>query len=291
MDILFVVNPKAGKGRAKKIVPAIENECKKYGVDYEIKYTNAPGDGTDIAAWGVEEGFKKIIAVGGDGTVNEVVNGIAESDAALGVIPGGSGNDFIRSINNHKNIEDIIRDNISGRITKADLGACNGKYFINVASAGFDGEVTIETENAKKIFSGSTAYIMAMLKTIFRYKGRRLRVQIDDLEFEENTLLVAVANGRYYGGGMLPAPNAIINDGYFDICHIKHLPVIKMLFLFPKFMKGKHANIKEVTMFKGKKVRLECTEALAVNLDGEINKASEVEFQIIPNGINIIVPK
>lgn len=291
MDILFIVNPTAGKGRAKKLVPVIENECKKYGVDFEIKYTNAPGDGTSIAAWGVEQGYKKIIAVGGDGTVNEVMNGMAESNAALGVIPGGSGNDFIRSISNHKNIEDIIYDNISGKIEKADLGICNGKYFINVASGGFDGEVTIETAKVKKIFSGSTAYIVALLKIIFKYKGRRLKVEIDDLSFEGNTLLVAVANGRYYGGGMLPAPRAVINDGYFDICHIKHLAIMKMLVLFPKFMKGKHENIKEVTMYRGKRVRLECSEPLAVNFDGEITRAREVEFKIIPNGINIVVPK
>jgi YegS/Rv2252/BmrU family lipid kinase len=291
MSILFIVNPTAGKGRAKTLVPFIEDECRKGQIEYEIKYTSAPLDGTSIGAWGAAEGYERIVAVGGDGTVNDVLNGIARTSAALGVIPGGSGNDFIRSINKHKEMKKIINDNIYGKIVKSDIGICNGKYFINVASSGFDAQVVMETQNAKKIFSGSLAYIAAVIKTIFMYKGRKAKIKIDNLVFEENTLLVAVANGKYYGGGMLPAPKAEMDDGYFDICHIKHVGKAKMLILFPKFIKGKHESIKEVSMYKGKEIRIEANEELPVNMDGETFYSRQIEFGIIPMGINIIIPK
>lgn len=291
MGILFIVNPTAGKGKAKELVPFIESECSESQIEYVIKYTSTPTDGTSIAAWGAEKGFERIVAVGGDGTVNDVLNGIAGTNAALGVIPGGSGNDFIRSINSHKEIKKIVKDNIYGKIVKSDLGICNGKYFINVASSGFDAQVVMETQNAKKILSGSLAYIAAVIKTIFIYKGKKINIKIDDYTFEENTLLVAVANGKYYGGGMLPAPEAEIDDGYFDICHIKQVGKAKMLVLFPKFMKGKHGNIKEVSMLKGSKVSIEANEDLPVNLDGETFYSRQIDFEIVPKGINIIIPE
>lgn len=291
MSILFIVNPTAGKGKAKTLVPLIENECIRGKVDYVIKYTAAPGDGTSVAVWGANAGFKRIVAVGGDGTVNEVLNGIAGTSVALGVIPGGSGNDFIRSINKHREMEKILDDNINGKIVKSDIGICNGKYFINVASSGFDAQVVMETINAKKIFSGSLAYIVALIKTIFMYKGSKMSIKIDEVQFDDNTLLVAVANGRYYGGGMLPAPKAQIDDGYFNICHIKQVGKLKMLVLFPKFIKGKHENIKEVSMFKGRKIRIEANVELPVNVDGETFYSRQIEFEIIQDGINIIIPE
>lgn len=291
MSILFIVNPTAGKGKAKTLVPIIESECKVRNIEYVVKYTSGPADGTSIAARGAAEGFERIIAVGGDGTVNDVLNGIAGTNAALGVIPGGSGNDFIRSINGHNDIKKIIEDNAYGKIVKCDLGVCNGKYFINVASSGFDAQVVIETQKAKKVFSGSLAYIAAVIKTIFIYKGKRINIKVDDYDFEENTLLVAVANGKYYGGGMLPAPEAEIGDGYFDICHIKQVGKAKMLVLFPKFIKGKHCNIKEVSMLKGSKIKIEANEELPVNLDGETFYSRQIDFEILPKGINIIIPE
>ncbi|MDF2673534.1 MAG: diacylglycerol kinase catalytic region [Clostridiales bacterium] len=290
MSILFIVNPTAGKGYANSLTTFIDEECRKSKIDYLIKCTSTPSDGTSISRWGAEKGFDRIVAVGGDGTVNDVLNGIVGTSAALGVIPGGSGNDFIRSINKHKEIKKIINDNIYGKILKSDIGICNGKYFINVASSGFDAQVVMETEKAKKIFSGSLAYIAAVIKTIFMYKGRKVNIKIDDYILTENTLLVAVANGKYYGGGMLPAPRAELDDGYFDVCHIKQVPKAKMLLLFPRFIKGKHESIKEVSVFKGKKIVIDSNEELPVNLDGETFYSSQINFEILPKGINIIVP-
>lgn len=291
MSLFFVLNPVAGKGRAKALVPVIEKICKDNNVEFQIKTTHRPGEATEISNQAVEEGFKRIISVGGDGTLNEVINGIAGSDAALGIIPGGSGNDFIRSINKSRDIEKIILDIITGEVKKTDLGVCNNKYFINVGSAGLDAEVVIRTEKAKRFFSGSAAYIAAVLYTIFTYKGWNMKIQVDDKSFEAKTLLTAIANGKYYGGGMIPVPEAKIDDGYFDICHVGHMSKLKMFILFPKYMKGKHAGIKQVSFHRGKTVKITCDEPMAINLDGEIIRDREVEFKVIKDGINIIFPR
>lgn len=291
MDILFVVNPVAGKGKTKEIIPLIEDICKKNDVEYEMVFTSMPNDAINLSKDGINRGFSRIIAVGGDGTLNEVINGVAETDASFGIIPGGSGNDFIRSLAEKRELEQIIYDNIFGNIKPIDIARCNDRYFINVASIGFDSDVVLATKETKKIFSGSTAYIAAVLKTILTYKGKRIKVDIDGNSFEENTLLVAVANGKYYGGGIKPAPDAEIDDGILDICFIRNVPKPKIIALFPKFIKGNHEDIKEVSMYRGKKIRLTCPDYMPTNVDGEIFLNTEVEFEIIPKGINVIIPR
>jgi YegS/Rv2252/BmrU family lipid kinase len=291
MKILFIVNPVAGKGKAKGLVPLIEGICEKRNVNYNIKFTTAPGEASQIAKKGAEEGFDRIVSVGGDGTLNEIVNGMVGTDAAIGVVPGGSGNDFIKTINLHRDVEQIIYDNIDGNAIKVDLARCNGRDFINIGSAGMDAKVAHETVKMKRIFSGKTAYIAAAIKTIFTYKGDRVLVDIDGKSFEQEATLLAVANGRYYGGGMLPAPDADIQDGLFDICVVKKFNPVQMLYLMPKYMKGKHGSIKGVRFYKGKRIIIESDNVLTVNLDGEIIMDKKIVFEILSEHVNVIVPQ
>ncbi|MPW26883.1 YegS/Rv2252/BmrU family lipid kinase [Alkalibaculum sp. M08DMB] len=291
MNIFFIVNPVAGKGKSKDLIPFIESACKENKVNYKIEISNGEGSVKHLAKQAVSEGYKKVIAVGGDGTINEVVNGIVGYDAALGIIPGGSGNDFLRSISNNSDPLNAIQDVIHGTISKIDLGLCNNRYFINVGSVGIDAEVVIRTETTKKIFSGSLAYIAAALYTIFTYKGWNLRIDIDNHIIQGKTLLTAVANGKYYGGGIMPAPKAKIDDGYYDLCHISHMSKLKMFSVFPKYIKGTHSNIKEVTFIKGKQINITCDTPFAINLDGEIMIDTKADFSIIHQGIDVIFPK
>lgn len=288
MKVLYIINPVAGKGRAKGIAPEIIRICQKNEIKFDLKYTSAPKDATEIARRGTQEGYDRIVSVGGDGTLNEIVNGIAGSSIALGIIPGGTGNDFIRSIQPKLSLTEIINRTIHGEIKRVDLAKSEDMYFINIGSGGFDAEVAFVTNKMKKLFSGSTAYLAALLKTIFTYKSTRIKITIDNLTFEKNTLLVAVANGKYYGGGINPTPEARVDDGIFDICFVEKLPKIKMLLLFPRYMKGTHAGIKGVYFYKGKNVSLSSEEEFAVNIDGEVFLKKDVSFTIIPSGINII---
>lgn len=290
MRVLFIVNPAAGKGKAREIIPKIEKVCKERNINYDVKYTTKPYEATKIAGSGVENGYERIIAVGGDGTLNEVVNGIAESKVALGVIPAGSGNDFIKSINSSKNIDDIIHDSILGEVRSIDLAKCNDRYFINVGSIGFDAEVAARAKITKKLLTGLLAYLSATISTLFTFKGMNVKVEIDGQLIEKKALLVAVANAKYYGGGILPAPKADIEDGFLDICFVEHVPKLKILYLLPKYIKGQHENIKEVSFFKSKNVKFTSNHRISINVDGEIFEDIKVEFKIIPKSINVIFP-
>jgi diacylglycerol kinase (ATP) len=292
MKHLFIVNPTAGKGKALKRISEIKDVMKKNEEDYIIEVTERPGHAVEIANKYSKSGVFRVYSVGGDGTLNEVLNGMAESGCSLGVIPAGSGNDFIRSIYCFENEKDIVKKVINGNEEYVDLGKVNGRYFLNISSAGIDAEVTYNARELKRLplISGHMAYLFSIFTTVFKYKSRYMELKIDNKHIRDNTLLFAVANGIYYGGGMKIAPDARLNDGIFEICHVQNVSKGKILRLFPKLIKGEHNTIKEVSFHKGKNITLNCDEEFTLNIDGELLRTQEASFGIIPKGIKIIVP-
>lgn len=291
MKIVFIVNPVAGKGHVLKVVPEIKSAMGNFDAAYEIIYTERPGHASEIASIYANEGADIIFAVGGDGTVNEVMNGIINSNSALAILPCGSGNDFIRSLGFKGTTGEIIAKVLNGKRKVIDVGYINGRYFVNISSAGFDAEVVLATQKAKKFFlSGSIAYIAGLIGTIFVSKPKKVRIKVGDEEINDSILLMAVANGKYYGGGMLAAPDAILDDGYFDVCVIKSMPKIKLLFLFPQFMKGKHKKFKEVSFHRADTVTIDCECQLAVNVDGEVFTDNKASFKLVKRALSVIVP-
>lgn len=293
MRHLFIVNPQAGKGKTGHHIPTIEKLCKERSLDYIIEVTKGPGDAAEIAKRYTKEEELRVYSVGGDGTLNEVVNGMAESSSSLAVIPSGSGNDFIRNFSSSHNIEEILKRSIEGSAAPLDLGKLNGKYFINISSVGLDAEIVYKAIKLKKspFIPSRFAYLLSIFTTVFGYKGKNLRVIMDNVEISGDTLLVAVANGRYYGGGMRVAPQAELSDGYFDICHIKKVSPFKVIRLFPRLIKGTHGTIKEVNFYKTKKVRILCSEEITVNIDGELLRMKEAGFEVVTQAINFVAIK
>jgi len=293
MEHLFIINPVAGKGKALTFINEIKNLFVNSEKKYTIKITEKPGHATEIVKEYTKKGSLRVYSVGGDGTLNEVVNGMVGSNSSLAIIPAGSGNDFIKSIvGNNFDPKDILIRTVNGKVRLADLAKVNEKYFINISSVGFDAEVVYNTNKIKKLpgISGKLAYILGVIITLFKYNNNYLKVDIDGHCIETKSLLTAVANGRYYGGGMLPTPNAVIDDGQFDICLISEVNRFRIFRFFPRFIKGLHGNLKEVSFYKGKKVTIECDRDLPINIDGEINKVKKASFEIIPKGISIVVP-
>lgn len=291
MKLYFIVNPVAGKGKTLAIIPLIESICKENNIDFTVKVSSQKGDSILLAAEAVKNGYSRVIAVGGDGTVNEVLNGIVHTGATLGVIPAGSGNDFVRSIPVSSDINQSIYNMIYGIEKKVDLGICNERYFINVASVGLDTEVAARTQKTKKYFSGSLAYTLSALYTIFTYKGWNMQIKVDGNIIKVKTLLTAIANGKYYGGGVMPTPKAKIDDGYLDVCHISHMSKLKMFMVLPKYMKGKHTDLSEVTLTKGRNITINCDTSFPLNLDGEVFYVDKAEFSILEKSINVIMPE
>ncbi|MDP4093267.1 MAG: diacylglycerol kinase family lipid kinase [Bacillota bacterium] len=293
MKHLFIVNPAAGKGKALNLIAEIKQAFKETCEDYTIEITEKPGHATEIVRRYAQNGSYRIYSLGGDGTLNEVLNGIAGSDSSLAVIPCGSGNDFIKSISSDKDIHNLIHKTIHGKEKLIDLAKVNDKYFANISSMGFDAEVVYNTVKTKKLplISGKLAYILGVLLTLLRFKSYNLRILIDGEPIEQRSLLVAVANGKYYGGGMMPVPEARLDDGILDICLISKMHIFKILMFFSKFIKGKHGGIEGVSFYKGKKIEIKCDEYIILNLDGEILRVKEACFEIIPQGLSIIVPE
>ena len=293
MKHLFILNPASGKGKTLKLIPAIKDYFAASKEDYDIEITKYPGHATEIAASYSSKQHCRIYSVGGDGTLNEVLNGMAGSSSCLGVIPAGSGNDFIKCIEPDSDMKNIISRTVEGNARPIDMARINDKYFINIASLGFDAQVAHTTLHFKKLplITGKMAYILGILTTILQRKTNMLEISIDGGLIKADTLLIAIGNGRYYGGGMLAVPEAEIADGMFDICHVDNISRMKILRLFPLYMKGQHGKISDVHFYKGKRVEIKSASPIAMNSDGEISIVNEAVFEILPKALSFIFPE
>lgn len=294
MRYRFIVNPIAGRGDAQRKWSRIKEVAERLKMDFDTVFTSGPGEGVCLAREGVAAGFDALVAVGGDGTVNEVVRGIIESGGkgktTLGIIPCGTGNDLVRTLNIPLEIEESVQVLKNGHIEHLDLGRVNGKYYMNVVGIGFDATVADEINMNVRRLKGTMAYLYAVLKTLFTYKSPKMTVQIDDTVLEGQYFLVAIANGKYYGGGMQIAPNAWPADGVFDICvveNVKRMEVVKML---PKIFKGEHLGHPAVKVYRGRKVMVESMERVLVQADGELMGTLPMGFELEPNVFPVLVP-
>ncbi|GAE90416.1 diacylglycerol/lipid kinase family protein [Acetivibrio straminisolvens] len=296
MKHLFIINPFAGKGGGVAYAKEIEKhfmKSKELGnkESYYIEFTKGPGDATEIARKYVESDRCRVYAIGGDGTLNEVLNGVMGSSSSLGVIPAGSGNDFFRNIGDTVDSSLLYRT-INGTEEYIDVGRVNGRYFLNVASVGIDAEIVANARKFKKypMFFGMSSYIAGIFYTVFRYRSFNSIININGMEHNKETLLLTVANGKYYGGGMKIAPRASINDGSFDAYHIDRANPLKIVLFFPQLIRGRHEGFKEVEHFMSEEIRIRSEERFLLNVDGEIFDTCEAAFNIIPNGLKMIVP-
>ncbi len=292
MKHFFIVNPVAGKGKAMKLVPDIIEQCKARNYNYNIVDTGYPGHATEIAKQASDTKACRIYSVGGDGTLNEVLNGIAGSSSVLGVIPCGSGNDFIKSIIGSTIPDNILTATIEGKEKLIDYASVNNKYFVNISSVGFDAEVAYQTGHFKKLplISGKMAYILGILTTILICKNHHMELKLDNETISGKSLLIAAGIGKYYGGGIFALPDAEIDDGLFDICHVDAMSRFKILRLFPQYMKGLHGNIKGVHLFKSKRVEIRSENPIPLNRDGEIILTDKAVFEIFPKSLPFIFP-
>ncbi len=254
-NILFIINPIAGSGKAQRLIPRIEQVMEDKNIDYKIILTSRPKDATKLAEDNAKN-YTIIVAVGGDGTVNEIAKGLINAgQGTLGIIPCGTGNDMSKSLEISKDIDRALATIIKGNKKKIDIGMINDHYFLNIASIGFDAEVVKAVEGIKKKIKGKMAYVLGVFKVLTSYKKRDIRIELDDKTIEIKSVLLAVGNGSYYGGGMKILPMALVDDGFLHICSIKDVSNLKMLFLFPSIFSGGHIKIaKYIDTYRSKKV-------------------------------------
>lgn len=277
MKRVFIVNPIAGKGKALIISKAIQSICEQENMDYIIHYTTAKAEATLLAkqySYDIEPTI--IYSVGGDGTLNEVVNGLALSKSILGIIPAGTGNDFVRSLDSQK-------ENIS----TVDLGKVNDKYFINIASLGIDAEIANNVEiMKKKSIPNSLVYYASIFYTLAKYKT--CKININDQNYDNYITLLAACNGRYYGGGIKIAPSAELNDGLMDVYLVDKLSKLQISYLLTKLMTGEHEKYSAIHKFRTNNIKIKSEEFMVCNVDGEIIVNNCFEISIIKDGINVV---
>ncbi|NLX64051.1 MAG: diacylglycerol kinase family lipid kinase [Clostridiaceae bacterium] len=293
---VFIINPVAGKGRSLQMVEVIRRRFEDFIDSFKIYITERPGHATEIARNIAATGDAvRVYSVGGDGTLNEVVNGIAGfHNVELGIIPCGSGNDVARHLYSVLDPVKLIIELPLSASTVTDLGRLNEKYFINIASVGFDAEVTLNSRYFKRFpcVTGSMSYIWAVLATLIKCRKYKLKIKLDDKAPIEKELLLAIfANGSYYGGGMKAAPSAEMDDGKIDFYLIDSLPRRKILKFFPLFQRGEHESMKEVSLSKGTKATVESDEPFAVNIDGETSLETHITVELLPRYIKVLIPR
>lgn len=237
-------------------------------------------------------GAELIVAVGGDGTLSEVVNGVILSGrCSIGLIPVGTGNDFAKTVNipiDWKDACKILKDNYSSCV---DIGLVNGRYFINIAGIGFDAEVANEINTSFKHFTGLTGYLMAIFKKLLFFKTTKVNINIDGRSLQKEIILLAIGNATCYGGGLFITPEAEINDGLLDLCIIEKTTRLDFIISLPLVLKGNHLKHPKVTMLKGKNIMLESNEKLNLHADGEIIGTTPVTCQVINRAIEFVMPR
>jgi len=295
---LFIVNPVAGNGIALKMTNTIHklfNELKlKYqDISYEIVYTKEQGHATEIARRYSSMDNYRIYAVGGDGTLNEVLNGMIGSGSSLGCIPGGSGNDFIKSIVTKFDRKRILMNTVLGTEEEIDVATVDGRYYINIASMGFDASVVNNVEKFKntKYLPNKFAYLASVLDTAKDFQNLNLRMVVDQKEIQTEAFMVAIANAKYYGGGIKIAPEADFRDGLLDIILVKDITKAKIIKFLPKAVQGKHMGLEEVTLLRAKTVDLYSEEPVFLNIDGELEARREAHFKLEDVKVKFIMPK
>lgn len=289
MNLLFIVNPTAGNGMTMEAVPQIKEYCRSNGIDYKIICTKYPGHGTEIAKKEITSGYSGIIAVGGDGTLLEVANGLFGSTVPLGVLPMGTGNDFARTANIPEDLYAALEKIKKNRITTIDVGRVGDKYFLNVASLGLDAEIAEDVQSNKHWIKGKAAYYLSVLKKFVTYRCKSVSIYIDDKKLDTKILLAAIANGKYYGGGMKVNPSGALDDGCLDLIVITPVPKYKIPFLLLKFAKGNHLQLPYVKLYKAANIRINSYTKDIINADGEIVSTTPIEFCIIPRSLNIFI--
>lgn len=291
---MFIVNPAAGKGRAKEMAQHIRERFEHTSEHWHLEMTERPGHATHMAHSAANMYPElRVYAVGGDGTVNEVVNGLVGTTAALGIIPCGSGNDTLRSVTDITDPYILLEAMLNATPQKFDVGCVNKRYFINIASVGLDAEVVRLTRRYKKIplVPGPTAYLLGVLTALVRLKTWSVKIGLDHQKMKRyNLLLAAFANGRFYGGGMQPVPSASMQDGQLHLCTVDRMTRFDILKFLPRFRKGKHTQMKQVHITPFRDLVLKSESALPVNIDGELFHEKEVHITVVPDALQLLVP-
>lgn len=300
-----IINPCSGSQKASTDWPVIESLLKKANIPYQPVFTGYRNHATELTREAIAGGWRRILTVGGDGTVNEVVNGIFQqndvptTDFTLAMIPVGTGNDWRRTIGIPIDYEEAVKTIHQGDIFTQDVGYVQylekgkpkGRYFINIAGMGYDAFVTSKTNLMKELGRkmGVYSYLASLFGCLLKYKHTRVKVTADQEEITADLLSMNVGICKYSGGGMMQVPKAVPNDGLLDLTLIKKMSKLQIIKNVPKLFNGSFIHLPQVLSARGRKVIVESDPAIPLEVDGESLGSSPFEINILPRSINVVM--
>lgn len=294
MKFHFIINPVAGDMISEDVLKIIDTYSQKHPeFNYSVQITQQARHGTELAKAVMTPG-DVILSVGGDGSTFDVLNGL-QPGVLLGVIPAGTGNDFVRMIGMDKKmtLEEIIVSTIEGKRVSIDCGVANGYKYINSLNVGLDVDVLLEYDRMRerRPWSAQLIYIMSAIKVLMRFRTFKSNWTIDGEGGPSELILMTMMNGKYYGGGFKPTPKASIQDGKLDVCFVEKLPFLKVLYLFVKYRSGTHQIDHRVHVRTFDKIVIDADEQFHFGCDGEVHQTNHLEIGIIKDALTLLVPQ
>jgi diacylglycerol kinase (ATP) len=297
---VFLVNPASANGATGKRWPELVHRANMLGLSGETLFSERSGHLIELARGAVEGGAKLVVAVGGDGTLNEVVNGIAGRDVELATIPLGTGMDFVRTYGIPTKFDDAVRVALNGTTRTIDAGRVNyrtwdgeeaERWFANVGSVGMSGAVAQRANGMSKALGGKATFFYALTRVFLEWENTDVTVTLDDGEHRGRMHDVVVANGVWHGGGMKLAPDASPDDGLFDVILIGDIGKIDFLTTAPKIYKGRHVAHRKVEVVRSKRVAVDAAERLPIEVEGEQVGTTPAVFEVVPGALRVRVPR
>lgn len=298
-----ILNPASSSGAAGRLGPKIEEELRRRDIPYRLESTAGPGHAESLARSARDQGIKRILAVGGDGTVHEIANGLLadgqESESALAVLPVGTGNDFYRMVGAPSGVEAAVAVLENGVPRRFDVGVARWqdgqKYFVNLMGLGVDVEVIRQREGVRRL-SGLAQYLAALVLALVRFRPVPIRVQVEEeAPFEEPSYLCIVTVGPSAGGGFMLSPGASPLDGLLDLCFVGDVGYLRLVRYIPRVIRGTHGDLEEVHLRRLRRIRLESPDGtpFRFQLDGELIASATpwLEGEVAPGRLTVLVPE
>ncbi len=302
MSRVFLVNPAAANGATGKRWPELARRAAALGLEGQTLVSERPGHLAELAAEAAAGGAKELIVVGGDGTVHEVVDGLARAGAServeLGLLPLGTGRDFARSLRIPRRLDDALEVARSGRLRTVDIGratyaTAGGEaqaHFANFAGAGISGAIAARANRTSKALGGKASFFWATLAVFSRWQPTEMTIEIDGVSRQAHLLEAVAMNGDYTAGGMWVAPEASLEDGVFDVVLIGAFSKVEFTTTFPKIYRGRHVSHAKVEIVHARELRVDAPSPLPVVLDGEQPGTTPVRFEVLPAALRVRVP-
>jgi diacylglycerol kinase (ATP) len=300
-DVVFLVNPASDNGRTGRRWPQLARRAARAGLEGETLLSERPGQLIELASAAADRGATLVVAVGGDGTLNEVVNGVAGRDVELATIPLGTGMDFGRTYGLPTKFDDAVRVALTGDTRTVDAGRVRyrtwsgddaSRWFANVGTVGMSGAVAQRANGMSKALGGRVTFFYALTREFLAWKNTEVSVTIDGAERRSGLMHdVIVANGAWHGGGMMLAPDAKPDDGVFDVVLIGDVSKLDFITTAPKIYKGRHVTHPKVEVLRGATVAVAAGERLPIEVEGEQVGATPAVFEIVRNALRVRVPR